>query len=69
MSTVFAIGSTKHGKATVINCISADQVSIYSLKLKKLGKMKVKSVDCVVNLKTKAMNQIFAAECSEELHL
>lgn len=50
LSPVFSLGSVKSGKHFAVCCVSADQVSVYSFKEKKLGKQKVRSADSVVSL-------------------
>jgi hypothetical protein len=56
MSPVFSIGSVKTGKSFTVSCVSAEQVSLYAFKEKKLSKQKVRTADSVVYLHSKAIN-------------
>lgn len=56
MSPVFSIGSVKTGKSFTVSCVSAEQVSVYAFKEKKLSKQKVRTADSVVSLHSKAIN-------------
>lgn len=51
----------KTNKGFAVSCISAEQVSVFTFKEKKLSKQKVKTADSILRLQSKALNQIFAA--------
>lgn len=60
LSPVFALIGAKAGKNHVINCVSSDQISVYSVKTKKHSKQNVRSAESILTLQSKSMNQIFA---------
>lgn len=61
LTPIFALTGAKAGKSMVVSCVSADQISVYSFRVKKHSKQSVRTADTVISLQSKAMNQIFAA--------
>lgn len=61
LSSVFSIIAMKISKGFSVSCVSAEQVSVFTFKEKKLSKQKVRTADSVLYLQSKALNQIFAA--------
>lgn len=50
LSPVFALIGAKTGKSLFLSCVSADQISVYSVKTKKREKQNVRSAKTVLAL-------------------
>lgn len=60
-----SLSTIRAAKQIYVSCLSAERVSVYALKEKKLSKQKVRAAETVISLDGKSSDHIFDARWGE----